>query len=320
MWRKLCVKVCHSCEFWDHIRGKNPQTGVAKIVNKTSYGQVVERELRVDEETLAQGLNFESGKVLTLSLEEFNRKGDDGTERVPYRRFGDWVEAKGIGMYAAAGDKGFGLAGAITEFKLSALPVAAWDTATEPELKEALEHAVMEHDKFSNALLIPTDAALPLTYAMKSGDKLGLLQITAREQNPNGIKIRYKLVQSATPVKPAPKKQYELSIQFGQNPNDPIVKTDVELGTQFGNFKHAGDRLFSISGQIDEPKNGKFPGSITLGDYNVSEAHKGTGHQGTIPVELELGKPFNHTVVVGIGFIRIITLNEKPTDTHPSEK
>ncbi len=286
----------------------------------TAFSPVVERELRVDEETLAQGLNFESGKVLTLSLEEFNRKGDDGTERVPYRSFGDWVEAKGIGMYAAAGDKGFGLAGAITEFKLSALPVAAWDTATEPELKEALEHAVMEHDKFSNALLIPTDAALPLTYAMKSGDKLGLLQITTREQNPNGIKIRYKLVHSTPPVKPAPKKQYELSIQFEQNPNDPIVKTDVELGTQFGNFKHAGDRLYSISGQIDEPKNGKFPGSITLGDYNVSEAHKGTGHQGTIPVELELGKPFNHTVVVGIGFIRIITLNEKPTDTHPSEK
>lgn len=563
---------------------ENPQTGVAKIVNKTSFGPVVERELRVDEETLAQGLNFESGKVLTLSLEEFNRKGDDGTERVPYRSFGDWVEANGIGMYAVAGDKGFGLGGSITEFKLSALPVAAWDTATEAVIKEALEHAVMEHDKFSNGLLIPTDAALPLTYALRSGDKLGLLQITALVQNPKGIKLRYKLVQrdvvdqvvpnvygrglegvkcfdfesngfhtppealadelltavnreqtrkevwhrvspaliewlektgvdvvaaaydsgaellfidqsdagevalplkgslgeidpsqaplklvkrdlpknvmnltrtaylgwprvprneffpfqtregnrgvlqvtgitddpyrgvkiryklvwSAPPVKPAqivgsiasinkdlqdlnarvlesgkrlatfpesarnqlayieaerdhetnvrllremadlsikklgeisesvsektkskpassessagepaPKKQYELSIQFGQNPNDPVVKTDVELGTQFGNFKKAGDRLFSISGQIDEPKNGKFPGNITLGDWNVSEAYKGTGHQGTIPVELELGKPFNHTVVVGIGFIRIITLNEKQAPSEP---
>jgi predicted Ser/Thr protein kinase len=282
-----------------------------------AFGPVMERELRVDEETLAQGLNFESGKVLTLSLEEFNRKGDDGTERMPYRSFGDWVEANGIGMYAAAGDKGFGLAGSITEFKLSALPVAAWDTATEPELKEALEHAVMEHAKFSSALLIPADAALPLTYALRSGDKLGLLQITALVQNPNGIKMRYKLLQPAPPVKPAPKKQYEVSIQFGQNPNDPVVKTDLELGTQFNNFKKAGDRLFSISGQIDEPKNGKFPGSITLGDYNVSEAHKGTGHQGTIPVELELGKPFNHTVVVGIGFIRIITLSEKPASSEP---
>lgn len=551
----------------------------------TAFGPVMERELRVSEETLAQGLNFESGKVLTLSLEEFNRKGDDGTERVPYRSFGDWVEANGIGIYAVAGDKGFGLGGSITEFKLSALPVAAWDTATEAVIKEALEHAVMEHDKFSNGLLIPTDAALPLTYALRSGDKLGLLQITALVQNPKGIKLRYKLVQrdvvdqvvpnvyghglegvkcfdfesngfhtppealadelltavnreqtrkevwhrvspaliewlektgvdvvaaaydsgaellfidqsdagevalplkgslgeidpsqaplklvkrdlpknvmnltrtaylgwprvprneffpfqtregnrgvlqvtgitddpyrgvkiryklvwSAPPVKPAqivgsiasinkdlqdlnarviesgkrlatfpesarnqpaymdaerdhetnvrllremadlsikklgeisesvsektkskpassessagepaPKKQYELSIQFGQNPDDPVVKTDVELGTQFGNFKKAGDRLFTINGQIDEPKNGKFPGSITLGDYNVSEAYKGTGHQGTIPVELELGKPFNHTVVVGIGFIRIITLNEKPASSEPT--
>jgi tetratricopeptide (TPR) repeat protein len=461
----------------------------------TAFGPVIERELRVDEETLVQGLNFESGKVLTLSLEEFNRKADDGTERVPNRSFGEWVEAKGIDMYAAAGDKGFGLGGSITEFKLSALPVAAWDTATETELKEALEHVVMEHDKFSNGLLIPAGAALPLTYALRSGDKLGLLQITARLQNPDGIKLRYKLVEddvidqvvpniygrelgdlkcfdfesnrfhtppealadellsavnraqtkppvewhhvspaligwldqtgvdvvaasidsgavllslgpgsarvvvmplkpfyeeidpsqaafghenlrfpenaltlerianlgwsdapisgyagfftregnrgdvqitgitddgfrdvkirykplhNAPPVKPAPKKQYELSIQFGQNPDDPVVKTDVELGTQFGNFKKAGDRLFSINGQIDEAKNGKFPGSITLGDYNVSEAYKGTGHQGTIPVELELGKPFNHTVIVGIGFIRIITLNEKPASSEPS--
>lgn len=27
LYRKACVKVCHTCEFWDHIRGKNPQTG-----------------------------------------------------------------------------------------------------------------------------------------------------------------------------------------------------------------------------------------------------------------------------------------------------
>lgn len=27
LWRKQCVKVCHTCEFWAHVRGKNPQTG-----------------------------------------------------------------------------------------------------------------------------------------------------------------------------------------------------------------------------------------------------------------------------------------------------
>lgn len=27
LWRSLCVKVCHSCEFWEQVRGKHPQTG-----------------------------------------------------------------------------------------------------------------------------------------------------------------------------------------------------------------------------------------------------------------------------------------------------
>lgn len=27
LWKKACIKVCHACEFWDHIRGKHPQTG-----------------------------------------------------------------------------------------------------------------------------------------------------------------------------------------------------------------------------------------------------------------------------------------------------
>ena len=26
LWRKKCVSVCHTCEFWDHVRGKHPQT------------------------------------------------------------------------------------------------------------------------------------------------------------------------------------------------------------------------------------------------------------------------------------------------------
>lgn len=27
LWKKPCVKVCHTCEFWGHIRGKHPATG-----------------------------------------------------------------------------------------------------------------------------------------------------------------------------------------------------------------------------------------------------------------------------------------------------
>lgn len=27
LWRKPCVKVCHTCELYEHLRGKHPQTG-----------------------------------------------------------------------------------------------------------------------------------------------------------------------------------------------------------------------------------------------------------------------------------------------------
>lgn len=27
LWRKACVKVCHTCELWAHVAGKHPQTG-----------------------------------------------------------------------------------------------------------------------------------------------------------------------------------------------------------------------------------------------------------------------------------------------------
>ena len=27
LWRKPCVKVCHTCAFWSSVKGKNPQTG-----------------------------------------------------------------------------------------------------------------------------------------------------------------------------------------------------------------------------------------------------------------------------------------------------
>lgn len=27
LWRKACVRVCHTCELWGHVVGSNPQTG-----------------------------------------------------------------------------------------------------------------------------------------------------------------------------------------------------------------------------------------------------------------------------------------------------
>jgi hypothetical protein len=179
---------------------ENPETGVAKIINKTFFGPVVEREIQGNEQTLSQAFDFKNGKALILTREEFNRVADDGTDRRLYKTEYDWFKATGMDMFTLVGRKGFVLVGPVKEFKLGALPVAAWENPSESELLEALEHSTMESGTVLNGQVVPINTPVPLTYALKSGHNLGLLQITAVTQNPRGMKFRYKLVKSATAV------------------------------------------------------------------------------------------------------------------------
>jgi hypothetical protein len=190
---------------------ENPKTGVAKIINKTSFGPVVERELRLDDEVLVHGLDFATGKLTALTRTEYNRTADDGTNRKLYYSENDWVNATSVDMIIGGDTNRFAMAGFESEFKMSALPTEAWATATEAELKAALTQARMQREHFDSRflpsrdknwdfLVISNDAQSPQTYAVQARDAYGLLEITAFTENPRGLKFRYKLVQNGNPT------------------------------------------------------------------------------------------------------------------------
>ena len=149
---------------------------------------------------------------------------------------------------------------------------------------------------------------------------LNALAPTGKLQFKNGTEATVELLGADITGLEKPKKAFELSVQFDSAPNSPTIETYVELGTPFSAFRNTGDRLYSISGLIDEPKNGKFPGFITIGDWNPSAEHKGNGHKGGVTVELELGKPLTHRMILGTSFTCIITLTGKPAAAAPVDK
>jgi hypothetical protein len=72
MWRSLCVKVCHTCEFWDHIRGKNPQTGTD--IDHWACTMKMQTFLSI-ENTLAQRQTTASIDALRKEVHEANDSG-----------------------------------------------------------------------------------------------------------------------------------------------------------------------------------------------------------------------------------------------------
>ena len=90
--------------------------------------------------------------------------------------------------------------------KLSDLSPRQWESATVPGINTALETptAVDHVEHLGATLYLLPDGLLPMTFAFQTrqGDR-GVLQITGFTDNPRGVKIRYKLVQSAGDVKKA---------------------------------------------------------------------------------------------------------------------
>lgn len=85
--------------------------------------------------------------------------------------------------------------------KLADFPTDKWDSATAADVADALRKGstlptIVQGGIASHVL--PEHAALPFTLAVESrrGEQ-GLLQITAFTENPRGVKLRYKLLQTA---------------------------------------------------------------------------------------------------------------------------
>lgn len=157
------------------------------------FGPVVERELRLGDKLMFLGLDFESGDLVARTKDEFGRAANDEKSRKWYRCPREWVESKGVDMVVGGSGDEFGIAGLESHFELQALPDNAWNDANEADLAKALDRFRMWNEDGWVALQIEANAAVPLTYAMRSGDCLGLLQLTGRLKNPDGIKLRYKL-------------------------------------------------------------------------------------------------------------------------------
>jgi hypothetical protein len=81
---------------------------------------------------------------------------------------------------------------------LADFPAARWDEATPADLTPALASGTtLERLERSGQVfyLLPEQAQWPVTFAFKTqeGDQ-GLLQLTGATDNPNGLRIRYKMV------------------------------------------------------------------------------------------------------------------------------
>jgi tetratricopeptide (TPR) repeat protein/predicted Ser/Thr protein kinase len=175
-----------------------------------SFGEVVERDLILGEKEMLRGLYLESGNLTSLNEEERSRVNEiEGGHK---SRFGirDWFDSKQLDIAISSWGDNFRIVGAEGRFALNTLPAEKWETATYTDVSNAvaLETIIMARTKrkFAPTLVssdglwafcqIHPNPQLPITYAMRCDDKLGLLQITARMQNPPGIKLRYKLLKN----------------------------------------------------------------------------------------------------------------------------
>lgn len=64
LWRKKCVSVCHTCEWWQHIRGKHPQTNA----------DVDEWSCSISMMVLLSIQNIQAQRGTTASVDEFRKE------------------------------------------------------------------------------------------------------------------------------------------------------------------------------------------------------------------------------------------------------
>jgi hypothetical protein len=104
---------------------------------------------------------------------------------------------------------------------------------------------------------------------------------------------------------------YQLSVQ---PPGDtPVLQVDLGLGGLFSAQKGMGNRVIAFGGQIETPRGEKFAGILTIVDFSVSKEGPGIGETLTVPVELELGKPYRLGRVNGVVYFYTVTLTKKPS-------
>lgn len=161
-----------------------------------TLGVVIERQLNdVDEHRGHECLVLETGELLDFPA-------DEDFKRLSRAEQEQWFADHRINALAdtVGGQHGLGLRGVT----LARVTNALWDRATATELEAALRSGepgvpVKSRQGFQWHLL-PTNAPPPLTFALRTdAGRLGILQITALLDAPNGLKLRYRLAPSGGP-------------------------------------------------------------------------------------------------------------------------
>ena len=174
---------------WAYIPGIATRPNVPPIQAKSAvFGPVIERVVSgYGMEAGNQGLDFESGAQSSIPERELHNND--------LRR--KWVVEHGVDLLVV--DKGgfkWNLVG--PDFRVAQLSEGQWDQATPEELRRALDTAVMDSEDGWPFHGINDPLEKPLTFALQtSNGTMGLLQITGFTENPRGVKIRYKLVQTS---------------------------------------------------------------------------------------------------------------------------
>jgi predicted Ser/Thr protein kinase len=141
----------------------------------------------VIEETVLEGINFKSGKLISLP-ETIQSGGEDISETV----LATLRKAELIGIDAFVTDRGIGLyASGGTAF--APLPSTNWDTIAPNEIQPAITTASADEKPRVVMQMSSNEIA---TYAFQTRDLTqGILQILGTNAEPSGLRIRYKLAQ-----------------------------------------------------------------------------------------------------------------------------
>ncbi|MEO7298030.1 MAG: serine/threonine-protein kinase [Verrucomicrobiota bacterium] len=193
--------------------------------NVPSFDPVIERTVNdIDEKMGNQCLALESGELLGFNETEI--------KALPKGEQQKWFDDRGVNvlMDTVGGKRGLGLRNVTAT--LVSNDAWNWENVSDGHPPSALEAAVrpdapgVDYKDRSGFRwhLIPTNAPLPMTFALRTGSgRLGILQILTFTDDPGGVKVRYKLM-SALPETVA-------SISSSQIGSDSKNTTDGFGGT-----------------------------------------------------------------------------------------
>jgi hypothetical protein len=156
-----------------------------------SFGPVIERVVNdLDDKQGNQALNLKTGQLLSLPA---------AIGSWPDPALQEWLNTNAVDLLADFARERWALIGRGMQF--GDLADEGWRTGSLAEMERVLRNGTRRLEARTNRsgsfYLLPTNVLPPMTFAFQtSSGKRGVLQIAGFAENPRGVKIRYKLVQT----------------------------------------------------------------------------------------------------------------------------